>query len=280
MGTFLASLAVLAGLAAIFGYGLAYAGKKLAVEKDPLIEEVEEVLPAANCGACGYAGCAAYADAIVKEKADITLCAPGGSEVVGKVASIMKMQATEQVKKVVRVYCGGSDEKTKIKYSYNGVYDCVAADSLFNGFMECNDACLGLGSCVRVCKFDAMSIDEHGLLTINTDLCTGCGACVKECPHTLLELVAVKAPVYVACSSKEKGAVCNKMCKVSCIACKKCEKACQYDAIHVNDFLAKIDYEKCTACGDCITACPKNCILTIDPEVLKKQEKEEAAVSA
>lgn len=275
----LAAILVVSILALLFGLGLSLANKVLAVEKDPLVEQVETALPGVNCGACGYPGCAGYAEAVVKEGADLALCAPGGSAVATRLGELMGVEVVARTPVVARVYCGGNDEATKHKYRYNGAYDCVSADALFSGFMECVDGCIGLGSCVRACKFDAISIDALGNVHIDPVKCTGCGACVRTCPHKLIELVRADRYVYVACSSHEKGAVCNKMCKVSCIACNRCVKACEYDAIHVEDFLARIDYEKCTNCGACIEVCPKNCIKSLVPvEQLKKPEP--AATSA
>ena len=282
METILASIAVISGLAGIFGFGLAYANKRLAVEKDPKIQDLEEILPSVNCGACGYAGCSAYAEALANENADTTLCAPGGSDVIKKIASILGVDASEKIPMTARIYCGGDDVKTKIKYKYNGTYDCVSANALFGGFLECPTGCLGLGSCVKVCNFDAIKIDENGNTVIIDEKCTGCGACVLACPKHLIELVAKNKPVFVACNTTDKGGVCNKYCKVSCIGCKKCEKACQDDAIHVNNFLAKIDYDKCTACGACVKVCPTKCIHTNDPSILEEKpspkEAEKVAV--
>jgi electron transport complex protein RnfB len=263
MQTILASIAVISGLAALFGFGLAYASKRLAVAKDALVEDLEGVLPGVNCGACGYPGCSGYAEALAVEKISPELCAPGGSSVAKRLGELLGMAVSDQKKRTARIYCGGDDLLSKHKLRYNGVADCVSAAALFAGFLECKDGCLGLGSCVRVCRFDAITIDGNGRTTIDPALCTGCGACVKACPHKLIELVPETSYVTVACSSHEKGAVCNKFCKVSCIACLRCEKACPHDAIHVVDFLARIDYEKCTSCGECVKVCPKKCIIEL-----------------
>lgn len=267
METIIASVAVITGLAALFGYGLAYAGKKLAVEKDQRVSDIENALPGVNCGACGFAGCSGYAEALVTADADIALCAPGGNAVTERIAAILGKSAGSRVPMIARIHCGGDDVKTNRKYRYNGVYDCVAAAALLGGFLECADGCLGMGSCVAVCKFDAISIDANGLTTIDGDKCTGCGACVKACPRRLIELVPATNKVIVACSSHEKGAVCNKFCKVSCIACMRCVKECPHDAIHVDNFLAWIEYDKCTSCGKCVAVCPKKCIIQYGPPV-------------
>ena len=162
METILASVAVITGLAGLFGFGLAYAGKKLAVEKDQRINDVEDVLPGVNCGACGYPGCSGYAEAVVVEDVDISLCAPGGGDVATKIASILGKTAGSKIPMVARIHCGGDDLVSQHKYKYDGIYDCVSATALFSGFLQCSDGCLGMGSCVKVCQFDAISIDENG----------------------------------------------------------------------------------------------------------------------
>jgi len=261
MEIIIASVAVITALAGLFGFGLAYAGKKLAVEKDQRINDVEDVLPGVNCGACGYPGCSGYAEAVVVEDVDISLCAPGGRDVASRIGSILGKIAASKTLTVARIHCGGDDSVSNHRYKYNGIYDCASAAALFGGFLECTAGCLGMGSCVKVCKFDAIEIDDNGKTTINAEHCTGCGACLRTCPHHLIELLPASKAVYVACSSNEKGGVCNKFCEVSCIGCMRCVKECPYDAIHVENSLAYIDYEKCTSCGKCVSVCPKKCII-------------------
>ena len=263
MEMILATVIVITGLGFMLGYGLAVSAKKLDVPKDEKTAAVEACLPGVNCGSCGHAGCAGYAQSIVYSGEEINLCSPGGAAVIEALSKIMGVAATAGVPRKARIHCGGGDDVTEQKYRYNGVADCVAATALFGGFLECPTGCLGLGSCVRACRFDAIDIDADGHARVNESLCTGCGNCVPACPKRLIELVAEDRRVHVLCNSHEKGAVCNKICKVSCIGCMKCEKACPHDAIHVVDNLAIIDYAKCTSCGECVKVCPKHCIVQL-----------------
>jgi len=163
--------------------------------------------------------------------------------------------------RTARVFCGGGSDCTTQKYRYNGLADCLAVHALFDGHLACRDGCLGFGSCARVCHFDAIDIDEAGHARINEDRCTGCGLCVQACPRHLIELINKKKRVHVLCRSRLRGAVCNKMCEVSCIACMRCEKVCKQHAIHISDNLAIIDYAACNSCGECVAVCNKKCIV-------------------
>lgn len=272
----LASVIVVGGLAFIFGFGLTYADKKLSVMKDEKTAAVEDVLPGVNCGACGYPGCSGYAEAVATGRAELDLCSPGGSAVTVAIGKIMGREVSAKTPVTARIKCGGDDNLSVQKYFYNGVADCLAASSLQNGFLVCPTGCLGLGSCVQVCKFDALSIDENGKISVDQERCTGCGACVKACPRDLIILQPVNKKVHISCSSTDKGGVCNKYCKVSCIGCMRCVKECPVDAITVTDFLAVIDPEKCINCGKCVTVCPKKCIEQQTITVQKSEADEES----
>ncbi|HPH03248.1 MAG TPA: RnfABCDGE type electron transport complex subunit B [Spirochaetota bacterium] len=263
METIIAAVLVISGLGFLLGYGLAFAAKKLETPRDERAAAVEQCLPGVNCGACGYAGCSGYAQAIVTQGVPLHLCAPGGAEAANAIGRIMGIAVHVGAQKKVRIHCGGGSDVTRQKFRYNGVADCRSAAALFDGFLQCSAGCLGLGSCVNVCRFDAISIDANGHTTIREDRCTGCGACVPACPRKLIELVEADRRVHVLCNSTEKGAVCNKICQVGCIGCMKCEKTCRYDAIHVINNLAIIDYAKCTSCGECVPVCPKKCIIDL-----------------
>ncbi len=263
METIIAAVLVISGLGFLLGYGLAFAAKKLETTRDERAAEIEQCLPGVNCGACGYAGCAGYAQAIIAQGVPVYLCAPGGVAAATAIGRLLGIAVAESVPMKARVHCGGGDDVTSQKYRYNGVADCRSAAALFDGFLACSEGCLGLGSCVNACRFDAIDIDARGHVSIREDACTGCAACVKACPRHLIELVPVDRRVHVLCSSTEKGAVCNKFCSVSCIGCMKCEKACPHDAIHVSGNLARIDYTKCTSCSACVAVCPKKCIIDL-----------------
>ena len=248
------------GLGLLFGLGLGVAAKKFAVEVNPLIAEVREVLPSANCGACGYAGCDAFAKAVVEGVAKSNGCPVGGQGTADAVAAIMGEEAGSLEPTFAFVKCAGTCEVAKEKYEYHGVTDCQAANYIQGkGSKACTYGCLGLGSCVKACMFDAINIVD-GVAVIDEEKCTSCGMCVATCPKDLIEIIPAKAEVRVNCNSKDKGKVTMQSCKVGCIGCRKCSKVCEYDAIEFVDGLAHINYEKCTQCGACIEACPTGAI--------------------
>ncbi|MDH4129248.1 MAG: RnfABCDGE type electron transport complex subunit B [Spirochaetota bacterium] len=254
-------------LSLIFGLGLALAHKKLAVEKNPLIGLIEGVLPQANCGACGQPGCSGYAVALVSENVEINLCTPGGAKLSKKLASILGKEATEGAERIVaRIHCGGNSKTAKQKYVYSGITDCNQAVSMFGGSKECPFGCVGLGSCVRACAFDAIDITSDLEVIVNEAKCTGCGLCVPACPKNIIKMIPAKTRIFNNCSSYDKGGAVKKYCNVGCTACKLCEKACEYDAIHVKDNLAIYDYDKCTECNDCAVVCPTESIRSWIPE--------------
>ena len=239
---------------------LVAAAKFMAVEEDPRIEEVASCLAGANCGGCGYAGCADYAKAVVMDGVACDKCAPGGPKAAAAIAKIMGGEASAVEKKAV-VQCQGNSEHCKPSYDYTGIQSCAAAAALYGGPKTCTFACVGLGDCTKVCKFDAIHIVD-GVAKVDKDKCTGCGACANICPKKviMIDVGGPRKPV-VMCSNQDKGAVANKLCTTSCIACGMCERTCKFDAIHVIDNVARVDYDKCKGCGMCAQKCPKHIIL-------------------
>ena len=253
---------VLGVLGAVFGAVLAFAAKKFAVEVDERQEKIVEVLPGANCGGCGYAGCSGYAAAVVNDGAPVNRCAAGGSAVAAKVAEIMGVEAGETERRVAMVRCSGFTGKAQKKFDYSGIPDCVAAMRLGGGAgpNECPHGCIGLGTCVKACPFDAIHV-ENGVARVDHEKCVGCMTCAAACPKGLIIAVPYDADITVACNSVQKGAVLRKYCDIGCIGCKMCEKVCENDAIHVVDNLARIDYTKCISCGKCAEKCPRGLIV-------------------
>ena len=260
MTTVLICVAILGAMGAIFGLILAIAAKVFHVEVDPREEAIAGCLPGANCGGCGYPGCGGYAAAVAKGEAPINACAAGGDAVAAQIAAIMGVESAPTERSVALVKCSGFNDQVKRKYEYVGLQDCQAASlALGGGPNECPYGCLGFGSCVAACPFGAMSVKD-GVARVDHEICVGCMKCAEACPKNLIVKVPYAADVTVACNSMEKGGALRKYCDIGCIGCKICEKICQYDAIHVVDNLAVIDYTKCVSCGQCAPKCPRHLI--------------------
>jgi len=257
---------ILGFLGILFGVGLYIASKVFFVKVDPRIGQICSVLPGANCGACGLAGCSGFAKALVHGSVSVDACIPGGESVAHLVADIMGVEATTKDKQVAVLRCKGKDVKDR--FVYTGVQTCVAASQTLGGQKECVYGCLSFGDCADVCPFDAIEMID-GFPYVDEEKCTGCGNCVKVCPRNLFFLKPLGRLVHVTCMSNDKAKDVMKICKVGCIGCKKCEKACKFEAIDIDNFLSAIDYEKCTSCGLCVKACPTNSIVN-----LRKERKE------
>ena len=244
----------------VFGILLAVAAVVFKVNADERIGKIEEALPGANCGGCGYAGCGAYADAVVTKDAPVNCCSVGGAAVAEKIAEIMGKQAEKTEPMVARVLCAGNKDAASAKYDYAGVLDCNAVAKLAGGQKDCEFGCLGYGTCTKACMFDAIHIID-GVAKVDEEKCTACGMCVKACPKQVIELVPKNRKFSVLCKNKLIGKETMKMCSVGCLGCKICENKCPFKAISVTDNLAKIDYEICKSCGLCAKACPKKAIV-------------------
>lgn len=253
------SILVLGVMGLIFGAILAYASKKFAVEVDERVESILEVLPGANCGGCGFPGCGGLASAIVEGNAPVNGCPVGGSECAAKIGEIMGVSSEAGEKKVANIICSGNCSVSKEKYLYEGINDCRAASALNGGSKDCKYGCLGLGTCVSVCKFDAIKLID-GVAVIDEEKCVLCGKCMDVCPKGLITEKPVKNKVFVSCNSKDFGKTVKDKCSVGCIGCGICAKSCPFDAIHVEDKIAKIDYSKCVQCMICVEKCPTKAI--------------------
>lgn len=242
------------------------AAKKFHVFEDPRIDEVEGVLPSANCGGCGYAGCRAFAESIVKDNSlENKFCPVGGNNCMSKIATIMGLEAEQQLPRTAVVRCNGTCENRPKTSQYEGAPVCSVAAMSTGGDTNCQYGCLGFGDCCVVCNFDAIHMNPvTGLPEVDDDKCVACGACVDACPKNLIELrkkMPKNRKIYVSCRNTEKGAVARKACGVACIACGKCEKECAFDAIKIENNLAFIDSDKCKLCRKCVSVCPTNSII-------------------
>lgn len=250
---------IVGGIGLVFGIILSVASIYMSVKQDDRISAIAEALPGANCGGCGFAGCQNYAEAIVNDGEAINRCAPGGAEVQGRIADILGVHASAMEKQVMVVACRGTSDVTKQKYIYDGIKTCEAAYALYSGDGACKYGCLGLGDCMRACKFDNIRIID-GIARIDLNGCNNCGVCQTVCPKGLIKNVAVKKRAVVLCSNHDSGKDVRKACAGGCIACGKCAKACPEGAIEIKDKLAVIDGAKCTGCGKCAEGCPVKCI--------------------
>jgi Na+-translocating ferredoxin:NAD+ oxidoreductase RNF subunit RnfB len=269
MSVLLTAVATLGAIGAGSAAILYMVSQKFKVVEDPRIQEVQDALPAANCGGCGFPGCASFAAACVKaETLEGLFCPVGGQETMDQVAAILGRKASVAAKKVAVVRCSGTcDERPRLNL-YDGASNCAVAAALYGGDTGCSFGCLGLGDCVDSCAFDAIHINPGTMLPeVVEDKCTACGACVKACPKDIIELRKVgpkSRRIYVSCVNKDKGAVAKKACNVACIGCTKCQQVCPFEAITIENNLAFIDDDKCRLCRKCVPVCPTNSILELN----------------
>lgn len=262
---------------------LFFVAQRFKVIEDPKIDEIDEKLPGANCGGCGFAGCRAFAEAIVKSgRLDDFYCPVGGNELLKEIAPIIGAEAQEKDPEIAVVRCSGTKANAPKKVEYDGPTTCAFAHSLFSGESGCPNGCLGGGDCVESCDFDAIYMDEETGLPVVKDNCVACGACVKACPRDIIETRPKGKKdrrIFVSCVNTEKGGPAKKNCKVACIGCGKCVKVCPFDAITLENNLAYIDPAKCKLCRKCVPECPTGAIheLNFPPRKAKPAAKKEAA---
>jgi electron transport complex protein RnfB len=250
------SIIILAGLGLLSAFALGIASRAFHVDTDPRIQTIADLLPGANCGGCGFAGCNALATAIVSGNGKIESCMAVSDEHRTEIASLMGVETTQTEKKVAVVHCNYPAGGVGDKFDYIGVRDCRAANLVSGGPKQCTFACIGLGTCRKVCPFDAITMSDRGLPVVDPEKCVACGKCVEACPKRIIDLAPLSRTVQVLCSSHDRGAQVKKLCSVGCINCMICQRVCPFEAVHVIDNIARIDYEKCRVCGLCFRECP------------------------
>lgn len=287
MVTLILPITIVGSIGLFFGIVLGIASKKLAINIDPRIEKIIDALPAANCGACGYPGCSAYAKAVVEGAVEPVDCIPGGAKTANALAEILGIEASSKDPVMAVVHCKGGKNEAKDRSIYQGIKDCNAAVLAGNGSKICNDGCLGLGTCVKICPFDAITITDNEIAVVDHEKCTGCGKCISVCPRHIIELIPKVHKIFIACSNHERGAKVKKYCSVGCTGCTLCVKATPSGSITMNNSLPVLDYTKdenfisaafkcpskcfidlvkarpkanidtkCDGCGECIAVCP------------------------
>jgi Na+-translocating ferredoxin:NAD+ oxidoreductase RNF subunit RnfB len=257
------SIIILAGLGLLSAFALGIASRAFHVDTDPRIQLITDLLPGANCGGCGFAGCSALASAIVSGNGKIEACSAISDDNRKEAASVMGVEVTETVKRVAVIHCNYPAGGVGNRFEYIGVADCRAANLVSGGPKGCLYACIGLGTCKSVCPFDAVSMSDSGLPSISPEKCVACGKCVEACPKNIIDIAPASRTVQVLCSSHDRGAQVKKLCSVGCINCMLCQRICPFEAIHVIDNIARIDYEKCRVCGLCVRECPTGSIANL-----------------
>ena len=262
----LSAIIALGGMGIVSAIILYFIAKKFEVQEDPRIAEILSLLPAANCGGCGYPGCSGFANACVKASTlDKLLCPVGGMETMNRIAAILGQSAVAFEPTLAVVRCNGSCDKRAHTNTYDGAANCAIASALYGGETACSYGCLGFGDCVSACSFKSIRINpETQLPEVDENRCTACGLCAKACPRQLIQL-RKKGPdshrIYVGCRNQDKGPVAKKACNAACIGCTKCYKSCESGAITVVNHLAFIDDTQCTLCGKCVAGCPSSAIV-------------------
>jgi Na+-translocating ferredoxin:NAD+ oxidoreductase RNF subunit RnfB len=273
MISFLSAVLAMSGLGIVLSLVLGLAAKVFYVYTDPRTETIMDILPGANCGGCGYAGCGEYAEAIVEKGESPNKCVAAGPDVTEQVCCVLGVEATIGERKVAKIFCQGDQEKAWKRFEYAGADDCYAAIVSTGGDKACQYGCVGLGTCVKACPFDALSMGENGLPIVNIDLCTGCGCCLNACPRNLPRLIPISQPTANLCSTHDSGKVVKSVCSVGCISCSMCLKKCPEGAVVMQDKMPVVLPERCKGHKICVEKCPTGSMRDLQAS----QETEQAA---
>ena len=263
MNPIISSVSAVSAIGLVCAIMLTIVSKLMDVPVDERVAKIRDLLPGANCGACGFAGCDGYSEALVNDGAKTNMCTPGGDNASRGISEILGVDFEDVIEQVAVCHCVGANGVAVRKMEYEGIETCAAVKLQYSGVNACPYSCIGFGDCAKVCPNDAICI-EDGIARINTRKCLGCGVCVKTCPNHLIRVYDDTIKVLVTCASHERGATVRKLCTAGCIACGKCAKECPREAITMDNNLAVIDYEKCNGCGHCAEACPTKAIHAAD----------------
>ncbi len=280
MSPVITAILVMGALGFCLSLFLGIAAKLFFVEVDPRIEIIADLLPGANCGGCGYAGCSDYAEAIIKDNVPPNKCVAGGANVTEAICSILGVKVSLEERKIVRICCRGDNEKAKKNFIYKGANDCYAAILSTGGDKACKYGCVGLGSCVKACPFGALSMGDNGIPVVDETQCTGCGSCVEACPRNIPKLFPASQKVAPLCSSHAGGKMVKSVCSVGCIGCGICAKKCPEKAIKMVNYLPEIDIKRCNGCLECVKKCPTGAMVDLINISSNNQEENQKADAA
>ena len=263
----LISMGSMGGLVAMFSAGLSIANKKLHVDEDPRIEQVKTALPGANCGGCGYPGCAKFAEEVVLNDIEISDCTVAIQSEIDEIAEIMGVEVEAAERKIARVMCQGGTYETAVKADYAGIESCLAANLMSGGEKLCEYGCLGFGECVDACQFGAMYMDDNGLPVVIEEKCTGCGNCVEACPRNVIELHPESDKLFVLCKNHDDPKSSRQLCTKACIGCQICVRAVEDGQMYMEDNLAYVDYDLYGKEAELPTdRCPTGCLVVLNGE--------------
>jgi len=231
------------GLGLLFSSILVFADKKLRVQENPLIGQIAELLPNANCGACGFAGCYDFANKIVEGKVELSKCSVCDSDAREEISRLLGVDASQAEKKVARILCRGNNEAAKRKNVYYIGPNTCSALALMGGLKLCQYGCLRGGDCVEACPFNAIFMFDNGLPIVIEEACTGCGLCAKACPRNIIEIHPIERNVFVFCKSEDDPKTSKEICNNACIGCGICARKSD-GGIEMVNYLAIINYDK------------------------------------